>query len=111
MEKVRIREGKNSDQGSGINIPDPQHCVLYLSARVAVLRPSSAVVQIKILKFFDVDPGWKKFGSGMENGSGINIPDPQHCVLYLSARVAVLRPPSAVAQPDELRQVGPNKKR
>jgi hypothetical protein len=22
---------------------------------------------------FDADPGWKKFGSG------INIPDPQHC--------------------------------
>jgi hypothetical protein len=43
-------------------------------------------------------------------GSGINIPDPQHCVLYLCARVAVLWSPSAVAQPDELRQVGPNKK-
>jgi hypothetical protein len=36
---------------------------------------------VKILKFFDADPkswivsdpGWKKFGSG------INIPDPQHC--------------------------------
>ncbi len=27
---------------------------------------------VKILKFFDVDPGWKKFGSG------INIPDPRH---------------------------------
>ena len=26
----------------------------------------------KIFKFVDVDPGWKKFGSG------INIPDPQH---------------------------------
>jgi hypothetical protein len=62
------------------------------------------------------DPGWTKFGSGMEKfGSGmekslIRDPDPQHCVLYLSARVAVLRPPSAVAQPDELRQVGPNRK-
>jgi hypothetical protein len=31
------------------------------------------IVWVKILKFFDVDPGWKKFGSG------INIPDPQHC--------------------------------
>jgi hypothetical protein len=41
---------------------------------------------VKILKFFDVDPG-----SGMEKigirdkkksdpGSGINIPDPQHCL-------------------------------
>jgi hypothetical protein len=27
---------------------------------------------VKILKFFDVDPGFKKFGSG------INIPNPQH---------------------------------
>jgi hypothetical protein len=33
----------------------------------------------KILKFFDADPGWKKFGSGMEKfGSGINIAYPQH---------------------------------
>ncbi len=23
---IRIRDGKNSDPGSGINIPDPQHC-------------------------------------------------------------------------------------
>jgi hypothetical protein len=48
------------------------------------------ILWVKILKFFDADPGWKKFGSGMENirirdpgwkqfGSGINIPDPQHC--------------------------------
>jgi hypothetical protein len=28
------------------------------------------------LKFFDADPGWKKFGSG------ISIPDPQHGILY-----------------------------
>jgi hypothetical protein len=36
---------------------------------------------VKILKFFDTDPGsgMEKFGSGMEKvGSGINIPDPQH---------------------------------
>jgi hypothetical protein len=25
MEKIRIRNGRNSDLGSGINIPDPQH--------------------------------------------------------------------------------------
>jgi hypothetical protein len=29
---------------------------------------------VTILQFFDADPGWKKFGSG------INIPDPQHCL-------------------------------
>jgi hypothetical protein len=27
MEKIRIRDGKNSDPASGINIPDPQHCI------------------------------------------------------------------------------------
>jgi hypothetical protein len=41
---------------------------------------------VKILKFFDVDPGWKKIRSGIRNGkksdpeSGKNIPDPQHCL-------------------------------
>jgi hypothetical protein len=30
---------------------------------------------LKILKFFDADPGWKN----SDTGSGINIPDPQHC--------------------------------
>jgi hypothetical protein len=25
MEKIQIRDGKNSDPGSGINIPDSQH--------------------------------------------------------------------------------------
>jgi hypothetical protein len=38
---------------------------------------------VKILKFFDTDPGgWKKFGSGLKKksdpGSGINIPDSKH---------------------------------
>ncbi len=28
METVRIRDGKKSDPGSGINIPDPPHCPL-----------------------------------------------------------------------------------
>jgi hypothetical protein len=27
---------------------------------------------VEILKYFDVDPGWKRFG-------WINIPNPQHC--------------------------------
>jgi hypothetical protein len=30
---------------------------------------------LKILKFFDADPGWKN----SDPGPGINIPDPQHC--------------------------------
>jgi hypothetical protein len=39
---------------------------------------------IKILNFFDEDPGWRQFGSGIRDrkksdpGSRINIPDPQH---------------------------------
>jgi hypothetical protein len=33
---------------------------------------------VKILKFFDADPGWKKFGSGRD------IPDPQHCKIIFS---------------------------
>jgi hypothetical protein len=36
------------------------------------------------------DPGWRQFGSGIRDGkkldlgSGINIPDPQHCLKGLS---------------------------
>jgi hypothetical protein len=30
MERIRIRDGKNSDPGSGINIPHPQHCFYLL---------------------------------------------------------------------------------
>jgi hypothetical protein len=45
-----------------------------------------------MLKFFDADPGCKKFGSGMEKfESGINIPEPQHWLyssffLYLAEK-------------------------
>jgi hypothetical protein len=36
MEKIRIRVGKNSDPGSGINIPDPQYCYfLFLSGTLS----------------------------------------------------------------------------
>jgi hypothetical protein len=44
-----------------------------------------AFLGVKILKFFDEDPGWRQFGSGIlygkksDLGSGINIPDPPHC--------------------------------
>jgi hypothetical protein len=67
-----IRDGKNQDpdpvSGSGLNNPD------HISESL------ETVFWVKILKFFDADPGgkiriqdrgWKKFGSG------INIPDPQ----------------------------------
>jgi hypothetical protein len=40
---------------------------------------------LEILKFFDADPGPGSFDhlSGIEkigSGSGINVPDPQHCL-------------------------------
>jgi hypothetical protein len=52
--------GKKLSSGSGMH--DPDHIAGSLET----------IFWVKILKFFDADPGWKKFGSG------INIPDPQH---------------------------------
>ncbi len=52
--------GKKSGSGSGMNNLD------HVSERL------KAIFLVKILKFFDPDPGWKKFGSE------INIPDPKH---------------------------------
>jgi hypothetical protein len=50
--------GKKS--GSGIRMNNPDHI------------SESLKKQVFGLKYFNVDPGWKKVGSG------INIPDPQH---------------------------------
>ncbi len=44
METVRIRDGKKSDPGSGINIPDPQHWSVVLFERNAVRFPESMAV-------------------------------------------------------------------
>jgi hypothetical protein len=46
--------GKKSGPGSGMNNPD------HISESL------ETVFRVKILKFFYVDPGWKKFGSVME---------------------------------------------
>jgi hypothetical protein len=54
---------KKSGSKSGINNPD------HISESL------ETIFWVKILQFFDADPGWKKFGSG------INIPDPQHCII------------------------------
>jgi hypothetical protein len=64
---------KTPRSGSGMNIPDHNSESL------------ETIFWDKILKFFDADPGisltpdpgWKKFGSG------INIPDPQHCLKHI----------------------------
>jgi hypothetical protein len=70
-------ESQHPDPGSGMNNPD----IIFLSLKTNFF----AFLGVKIYKFFDEDPG-----SGMETdrirdgkksdpGSGINIPDPQHC--------------------------------
>jgi hypothetical protein len=53
--------GEKSGSGSGMN--NSNH----------ISESLETIFLVKILKFFDADPGWQKFGSG------INIPDPQHC--------------------------------
>jgi hypothetical protein len=53
--------GKKSGSGSGVNNPD------HISESLEY------IFWVTILKYFDADPGWKKFGTG------INIPDLQHC--------------------------------
>ncbi len=60
-----------SGSGSGMNNPDH------------IFERLETIVLVKILKFFDADPGWKKSApeSGMQKfESGINIPDLQHCL-------------------------------
>jgi hypothetical protein len=59
--------GKISGTGFGMNKPDHISEILETTFRV------------RILKFFDGNPGWKKLGSGMEK-IRIQIPDPQHCL-------------------------------
>jgi hypothetical protein len=53
--------GRKSAPGSGIR--DEQPGSYFLELR-------NLFFWVKILKFFDADPGWRQFGSG--------IPDPQH---------------------------------
>ena len=78
-------ESQHPDPGSGMNNPD--HIFLELRNHFF------AFFGVKILKFFDKDPGsgirgpgWRQFGSGIRDGkksdpgSGINIPDPQRCI-------------------------------
>jgi hypothetical protein len=73
-----IRDGRKSASGSGIRDEQPGSYFLELRNHFF------AIFGVKILIFFDEDPG-----SGMETvrirdpgkvGSGINIPDPPHWV-------------------------------
>jgi hypothetical protein len=78
-----IRDGRKSASGSGIRDEQPGSYFLELRNHFF------AFGGVKILKFFDEDPG-----SGMETvrirdpRSGINIPDPQHCRQHRSFRFA-----------------------
>ena len=79
--------GRKSASGSGIRDEQPgsyfpelrNHFLFFL-----------CFFMVKILKFFDADPGWRQFGSGIRGGkksdpgSGINIPDPQHCFVAVA---------------------------
>jgi hypothetical protein len=47
---------KSQDPGSESETNNPDHIFYWLKT----------IFGVKILKFFDADPGWKKFGSGME---------------------------------------------
>jgi hypothetical protein len=59
-----------------------------LSGSYRISESLITIFWVKILKFFDADPGWKKFESGIRDGknsdpgSGINIPDSQYCFLF-----------------------------
>jgi hypothetical protein len=59
-------ESQHPDPGSGIWDEQPRSYFLELRNNFFPF------FGVKILKFFDEDPGWRKVGSG------INIPDPPH---------------------------------
>ncbi len=80
-------KNQDTNPGSGSEMNNPDH-----------ISESLETIWVKILKFFDPDPGsamewirirdpgWKKFESG------INMPDPQHCccVLYIHTHIVTL---------------------
>jgi hypothetical protein len=78
--------GKKSGSGSGMN--NPYH----------ISESLETIFWVKIGRFFDADPGWKNFGSGMEE---IWIQDPTsrfrntavYCrtALYLAAASLIMR--------------------
>jgi hypothetical protein len=74
-----IRDGRKSASGSGIRNEQPGSYFLELRNHFF------AFFGVKILKFFDEDPGSGietvriRDGKKSDPGSGINIPDPPHC--------------------------------
>jgi hypothetical protein len=68
MERIRIRDGKKSDPGSGINIPD--HISWSLETFFFGLKILNSLMRIR--------DGKRWIRDGKKVGSGIHIPDPQH---------------------------------
>jgi len=67
--------------GSGMNNPDHNS------------KSLETIFWVKILEFFETDPGWKKLGSRIRDvknsdaGSEIIIPDPQHWFVVSSLKI------------------------
>ena len=69
-------ESQHPDPGSGIRDEQPGSYFLELRNHFF------AFLGVKILKFFDEDPGSGiRDGDSSDPGSGINIPDPPHWIL------------------------------
>jgi hypothetical protein len=72
--------GRKSASGSGIQDEQPGSYFLELRNHFFWF------FWVKILKFFDADPGSgmetvrNRDGKKLDPGSAINIPDPQHCL-------------------------------
>jgi hypothetical protein len=93
--RIRIRDPgwvKNQDPDPGCNDPDHISESLETNFWVTILKFLMRIRDEKnsdpgswMEKIWIVDPGWKKFGSwildgkNFDTGSGINLPDPQHC--------------------------------
>jgi hypothetical protein len=57
-----LRDERKSASGSGIRDEQPGSYFLELRNHFV------AFLGVKILKFFDEDPGWRQFGSGIRDG-------------------------------------------
>ncbi len=73
-----IRKGKKSDLGSGINIPD------HFSKSLETFLGLKYVNSLMRIRISDPEYFWPWIrdpaSKNMDQGFGINIPDPQHCV-------------------------------
>jgi hypothetical protein len=69
---------QDPDPGSESGMNNPDH----------ISESLKNIFWVKIFKFFDVDPGWKKFGYGIrdkksriwdKHPGSATLPDPRHC--------------------------------